>query len=394
MLIVGNVGRAGKPGVIEVEDQTIVYVGLGSEEQLDLPPDADILGGPDMLVMPGLIDIQVNGFGGRSLNLEKTTPEDGVHITQDLRERGVALWCPTVTTGSFKRMSNSLRAIAEVCADPDIADSVAGIHMEGPFISGEDGPRGAHPVEHARAPDWDEFLRFQDAAGGHIRIVTLAPELPGAMDFIEKLSARGIIPAIGHTGASPEQIRQAVQAGARLSTHLGNGAHDYIRRHPNYIWEQLAADELFASIIPDGHHLSPSVVKCFIRCKGIERTILVSDAVSSAGMPPGEYEFSGRAVELTPEGRVQLKGTPYLAGSALELPGGLLRAAEFAGLPLEDTIRMATLNPARLVGIEDRCGTIEAGKDATVSIFRWDEEQAALEPHATIVRGRVVAKPA
>ena len=394
MLIVGNVGRPGKPGVIKVEDDTIARVRLGSEEKLDLPSDEEVLGGPEILVTPGLIDIQVNGFGGRSLNLEKTTPEDVVHITKDLRERGVALWCPTVTTGSFQRMSNSLRAIAEACEDSDIADSIAGIHMEGPFISGEDGPRGAHPVEHARAPDWDEFLRFQDAAGGRIRIVTLAPELPGAMDFIENLTAEGIIPAIGHTGAAPEQIRQAVQAGARLSTHLGNGAHDYIRRHPNYIWEQLAGDELFASIIPDGHHLSPSVVKCFIRCKGIERTILVSDAVSSAGMPPGEYEFSGRAVELTPEGRVQLKGTPYLAGSALELPGGLPRAAEFAGLPLEDTIRMATLNPACLLGIEDRCGTIEAGKDATLSIFRWDEEQATLEPRATVVRGRVVAKPA
>ncbi len=390
MRIFGSIGRRGNPGLVEVERGTVSSIRFGSQKELDLSGDEDILGGPAMLVTPALIDIQVNGFGGRSLNDDHTSPEDVVEITGSLRAGGVALWCPTVTTGSLDRMARSLRSIAQACTDTDIAASVAGIHLEGPFISGEEGPRGAHPAEHVRPPEREEFLRLQDAAGGRIRIVTLAPELPGAIEFIECLASEGIIPAIGHTGASPGQIREAVRAGARLSTHLGNGAHDCIRRHPNYIWEQLAADELFASIIPDGHHLAPSVVKCFVRCKGIERTILVSDAVSSAGMDPGEYEFAGRAVELTPKGRVQLKGTPFLAGSALELATGVTNAARFTGCSVGEAIRMATLNPACVLGITDRCGTVEAGKEATLSIFRWDEERAALRAHATMLRGRIV----
>src|SRR5262249_8138444 len=156
-------------------------------------------------------------------------------------------------------------------SDADLAAAVPGLHVEGPYLSPEDGPRGAHPLEHIRPPDWDEFQRFLEAAGGRIRLLTLAPEAEAALPFIERLPAAGIVVAIGHTGADPETIHAAVRAGARLSTHLGNGAHSMIRRHPNYIWEQLACDDLTASVIADGHHLPASVLKCFARVKGAER---------------------------------------------------------------------------------------------------------------------------
>ena len=168
-----------------------------------------------------------------------------------------------------------------------VAYSILGIHLEGPYISTEDGPRGAHPLEHVREPDWDEFQQWQDIAEGMIRVVTLAPEKEGAYPFIEKLVANDIIVSLGHTDASAEDIRAAVNAGAKLSTHLGNGAHAVIRRHPNYIWEQLAADELHASLIVDGHHLPPTVVKSMMRAKTLNRCILISDATALAGMPPG-----------------------------------------------------------------------------------------------------------
>jgi N-acetylglucosamine-6-phosphate deacetylase len=295
-----------------------------------------------------------------------------------------------VTTGPFERMSASLRAVAKACEeDRRVAASVAAIHLEGPYISAEDGPRGAHPAEHAREPDADEFRRLQDAAGGRIGIVTLAPELPGAVEFIGQLGRAGIVPAIGHTAAAPQQIRAAVEAGARLSTHLGNGAHALLPRHPNYIWEQLAEDRLWASLIADGHHLPPSVVRCFVRCKGAGRVILVSDAVRCAGLEAGHYEFGGRQVELTRDGAVRLKGTPYLAGSALRLAHGVANVARFASVAVDQAVRMATLNPARLLGMDDRFGGVETGKEASLMVFRRDGENGRIEVLATLVRGEV-----
>ena len=233
---------------------------------------------------------------------------------------GTGFLCPTVVTGSFDRICKSLHAIVEASKTDALVDhSMLGIHLEGPYISAADGPRGAHPLEHVRDPDWDEFQQWQDIAEGKISIVTLAPEKQGAIQFIEKLVADGIVVALGHTNASASDIQAAIDAGARLSTHLGNGAHALIRRHPNYIWEQLGADELWASLIVDGHHLPPSVAKSMIRAKTLNRCVLVSDAVALAGMEPGIYEFAEKSVELTPDRCVRLVGTEYLAGSAIEL---------------------------------------------------------------------------
>ncbi len=385
MHVVGRMPGAKAAVVVGIRNGLIQDV----QHVREAPPEA--VGGPDCVVCPALLDIQINGSAGRDLGGEDTTTDDVAAVTEALHAAGVGLYCPTIGTQSSEVISACMRTIAEACEeDEGIADSAVCIHLEGPYISDEDGPRGAHPREHTRDPDWDEFRRFQDAAGGRVGIVTLAPERDGAIEFIEKLADEGVVAALGHTGADRDQIRDAVKAGARLSTHLGNGAHAMLPRHPNYIWEQLAADELWASIIPDGHHLPPSVVKCMIRCKGLERTILVSDAVRYAGLKPGDYEGEGRRVEVTPEGRVQLKGTPYLAGSALELHAGVANAVRFAGISLDEAVRMATLNPARLLGIEGRYGTVEPGKEATLAVLKWDEERQEVEVHSTIVRGRIV----
>ena len=337
-------------------------------------------------VVPALIDIQVNGFAGFDLNVTTVTPEDVCEMVRALWKVGTGFLCPTVVTGSFDRICSSLHAIVEASkADQLVAHSMLGIHLEGPYISAEDGPRGAHPLEHVRNPDWDEFQQWQDIAEGQISIVTLAPEKKGAIPFIEKLVADGIVVALGHTNASTSDIQAAIDAGARLSTHLGNGAHALIRRHPNYIWEQLGADALWASLIVDGHHLPPSVAKSMMRAKTLDRCVLVSDAVALAGMEPGIYQFAEKSVELTADRCVRLVGTEYLAGSAIELARGIENSVRFAGISLEEAVSLATLQPMCLLDVKAR---VEA--QTNLILFEWDASQCEINLIATIVGGELV----
>ena len=337
-------------------------------------------------IAPAPIDIQVNGFAGFDLNTATVTSADVCAMVRALWRVGTGFLCPTVVTGSFDGICNSFRAIVEACkTDALVAHSVLGIHLEGPYISAEDGPRGAHPLEHVRDPDWDEFQRWQDIAEGQISIVTLAPEKKNAIPFIEKLVANGVVAALGHTNASSDDIRAAIDAGAKLSTHLGNGAHALIRRHPNYIWEQLGADELWASLIVDGHHLPPSVAKSMMRAKTLDRCILVSDAVALAGMEPGIYAFAGKSVELTAERCVRLVGTEYLAGSAIELARGIENSVRFAGISLKEAVSLATLQPMRLL---DAKAHVES--ETNLILFEWDAAQYEINLIATIVGGALV----
>ncbi len=337
-------------------------------------------------IAPAPIDIQVNGFAGFDLNVATVTPEDVCAMVRALWRVGTGFLCPTVVTASFEGISNSLRVIVEACkADALVAHSVLGIHLEGPYISPEDGPRGAHPLEHVRDPDWDEFRQWQDIAEGNISIVTLAPEKKGAIRFIEKLAANGIVVALGHTNASADDIQAAIDAGAKLSTHLGNGAHALIRRHPNYIWEQLGADELWASLIVDGHHLPPSVAKSMIRAKTLDRCVLVSDAMALAGMEPGTYQFAERSVELTTDRCVRLVGTEYLAGSAIELARGVENSVRFAGISLKEAVSLATLQPMHLLNAK-----AQVESETNLILFEWDTAQYEINLIATIVGGELV----
>ncbi len=211
--------------------------------------------------------------------------------------------------------------------------------LEGPYMSTEDGPRGAHPLAHCRRPNWDEFSRLQEAAGGRIVILTMSAEFEEAPDFIARATASGVVVSIGHTAASGAQIRAAVDAGAKLSTHLGNGAHRTLRRHPNYLWDQLAEDRLMASIIADGHHLPPEVVKTIVRAKSPLRTILVSDESGLAGLPPGRYQCSGCELEILSDGRLVIAGQDQLlAGASRPIGDGVVNVMRFAGVDLATAV--------------------------------------------------------
>jgi N-acetylglucosamine-6-phosphate deacetylase len=310
------------------------------------------------LTVPGLFDLQVNGFAGVDFNAPGLTADRVDAAFASLRRTGVTRALPTLVTSSLESFAACARLLSDM-ADP----AMAGLHMEGPYISPEDGPRGAHPRAHVRPAGVEDFARRQEAARGRIVLVTLAPEVDGALDLIEHLVASGVRVAIGHTAASPARIADAISAGATLSTHLGNGCASMLPRHPNVIWEQLASDALSASFIVDGHHLPPSTVKAMLRAKGAERSILVTDATAAAASAPGPYTIGGIDCDLGEDGRVSLAGTPYLAGSSLTLDCAIANTVRFTGLPIETVISMASTTPARYLGLEP-AGTVTAEWDA------------------------------
>jgi N-acetylglucosamine-6-phosphate deacetylase len=345
-------------------------------------------------ISPGWMDIQVNGYAGHDPNAADADASTTAAMVRALWPAGVSGSCITICTESEAHILGNLRAIVAACAaDPLVAASVVGIHVEGPHIAAEDGPRGAHPLRHVRPPDIAEYRRWQEAAGGRIRIITLSPEYEEAIPYIRAIVADGVVASIGHTSASGDQIRAAVDAGARWSTHLGNGAHALIRRHPNYIWDQLAEDRLSAGFIFDGHHLPPAVMKTVLRAKGVERTVLVSDAVSMAGLPPGRYTlFDGGEVELLPSGRLELAGTPLLAGAATALPTCIANAVRYTDATLPDAVRMVTANPSRLLGLPMAAGreSLRTGVAANLTMYRRSDITGDISVVRTVLGGTVV----
>jgi N-acetylglucosamine-6-phosphate deacetylase len=348
---------------ITCEGETIVAVGDPSGP----PPDYEA-----GWVAPALFDLQINGCGGESFNFEHLTVDAVRRVVTTCHRHGIGSFCPTLVTNSGIALESALTTLRRACqTDAALDRALPAFHLEGPYISPEDGPRGAHPRQHVRPPDWQEFFRFQDAAGGRIRLVTLAPEIEGALPFIERLVKSGVVVALGHTAATGSRIREAVAAGARLSTHLGNGTHALLPRHDNYVWEQLAADELWASLIVDGHHLPPAVVRCMVRAKTPGRVILTCDASSLAGLPLGKYREWDQELEVQAGGKVIVAGTGFLAGSGVFTDTCVGNVIRYAGVTLREAVDMAGARPRELLGLPVR--GIEPGMPADLVLFDWEE---------------------
>jgi N-acetylglucosamine-6-phosphate deacetylase len=339
---------------------------------------------------PAWIDIQVNGFAGVDYNRPDTAQEEIARSIQAIYATGAARYYPTVITGGPEDMAGSLANLARAKESLPEGEAIEGFHVEGPHISPEDGPRGAHPARWVRKPDLDEYRRWQEDARGHIRLITLSPEWPEAPRYIEAIVKDGVVASIGHTKATREQIRDAVLAGATMSTHLGNGAHGILQRHPNYIWEQLAEDRLMAGFIVDGIHLPECYLKVAVRAKGLERSVLVTDASSPAGAEPGRYRLGEQEVDLTADDRVVLAGKDKLAGSALRMHDGVANLMRFAGISLSDAVTMATINPAKAGNVPDRKRGLAPGDRADLVLFRLDEVTGRIDVQATFVSGRKV----
>lgn len=336
----------------------------------------------------GFLDMQVNGFKGDDYSAEGLDSARIGRLVLNLAASGASQHIPTIVTRPKAQILRNLAAIAAARrASPLIAAAIPGIHIEGPFISSEDGPRGAHDPRYVRDPDFAEFREWQDAAEGLVKIVTVAPEREGAIGFIEKAAASGCVVAIGHSAAQPETIREAVAAGCTLSTHLGNGSHATLPRLKNYLWEQLAADELSAGIIADGFHLPASVVKAFSRVKGLDRLILVSDAAAPAGLEPGRRRWGNLEVELFPDGHIGLAGTPYLAGAGHLLDWDIPQFMRFSGASLAEAIGLCTANPARLLSLAGQSGGLALSAPADLVLFRLGGAGGKLSIERTIIAG-------
>ena len=323
--------------------------------------------------VPGFIDLQVNGFAGVDYNAPGVPAEEIARSIRVMFSTGVTRFFPTVITGSPERMLSALRNLSAARESFPEGLAMTAFHVEGPHISPDDGPRGAHPVEWVRPPDVDEFHRFQEAARGHIRLVTLSPEWPEAPRYIETLVRDGVVISIGHTRADSQQIRDAVCAGATLSTHLGNGAHPTLPKTANYIWDQLAEERLSASFIVDGIHLPDAFLCTALRAKGVERSVLVTDAVMPAMCEPGFYKLGEVDVELKADRRVVLTGSHRLAGSSLRMDQAIENAMRIAGMSVEDAVAMATVNPARV-------GRVSQHDDEVKFIFEGGQIQI-IETH-------------
>ncbi len=367
----------GNPITVSFEDGIITSV-VAAEEHI---PDSKT-------IAPGLTDLQVNGYNGIDVNNESLLPESLLELTLSLQRTGVTTFCPTVITNSNAAIVNILSVITEACRlYPEINRSFGGIHLEGPFISPVDGPRGAHPAEFVCPPSWELFEKWQTAAEGRIKIVTLSPEWPEADQFISRCVKNGITVAIGHTDASPQRIRDAIKQGATLSTHLGNASHRMIHRHNNYIWEQLAADELYATMITDGFHIPDSLIKILLKVKG-DKAMLISDSTMFAGMEAGNYvTHIGGNVVLTEEGKLHISGTPeVLAGAGLTILDGVNHLNDRNLCPMAQAWEMASVRPQRLLKTESVYG-IAVGSPADLVLL---DVKNKIEVITTIKAGEVV----
>lgn len=332
-------------------------------------------GSENLYVAPGLIDNQVNGFANVDFSGNNLITEGVLKATEAILKEGVTTFMPTLITNSHENLIKNFRKLDEACRQyPLVAACVAGFHLEGPYISPVDGFRGCHSAEHVRKPLWNEFEVYRKASGGRIIQVTVAPEIDGAQEFIKKCASEGIMVAIGHSNATSAQIREAVENGARLSTHLGNGCANMIHRHNNPIWPQLDNDNLTATIIADGNHLLPEEIRVFLKAKGREKVILTSDVVYLAGMAPGNYTFSGMNVILKEDGTLLNAEQNVLAGASFPLRKGVENVMKFTGMPLKDAMFMASENVAHLYNLKDR-GTIASGKKADLVLIEKKREE-------------------
>ncbi len=370
-----------KPVSIEIKDGKIAGI-----QQIEKLSDTSHVA----YIAPGLIDNQVNGFAGVSFCFAGglLSKEGILKATSELWKIGVTSYLPTLTTNSEEVLLQNFTLLAKTKNDKAILGSIVGYHLEGPYISSEDGYRGAHPLKYVRKPDWKEFMALYEASGRNILTVTIAPELDGAMEFIRKCTKLGIVVAIGHHNATKPVIDQAVMNGAKIATHLGNGCANMINRHVNPLWPQLANNQLMASIICDGFHLRDEEISVFYKVKGSEMTIITSDVTSYAGLPSGEYKNEeGETIELTKEGMLRYPAQNVLYGSASPISKGVARIIKVTGCQVSEAIMMASTNPAKLYGLTD-LGSIEPGKRADIILFTIGESD--LKIVKTYVSGNLV----
>ena len=375
----------------------------GSDRAVEISYNGAITGVDDLigqlevedLVAPGFIDLQVNGFAGADYNDPTTSSESIAKSIDAIFSTGTTRIFATVITGSEERITGSLRNLVRAKEEFSRAGmpetyALEAFHIEGPNISPEDGPRGAHPLEHIRPPDLEEFKRWQEAAAGQIRLVTVSPEWETMPPYVRSLVNAGVVVSIGHTKANSEQIKAVTDAGATMSTHLGNATHPQLPKTNNYLWDQLAEDRLAGCFIVDGIHIPQNFFRSALRAKGAERCVLVTDAVMPALCEPGPYRLGQVDVLLRPDGSVVMRDSQRLAGSALSMDRAIGNSVKLGGISIATALPMATTNAARVGRIAGRLRGLVPGEKADLVRFRWDAASQSLVVKETVVAGHSV----
>lgn len=299
--------------------------------------------------MKGFIDLQVNGFRGIDFSRAGLTIEDVRQAVYALRDGGTVAFCPTIITSPVEVYEQNLPVLARAMEEPDLGRHLLGIHVEGPFISPEDGARGAHAKEFVRPPSVDLYRRFREWAEDKIVLVTVAPERPGACDLIEHITESGAVVSLGHHLADRETIARATDAGAKAATHLGNGIPNMLPRHPNPIWDQLDENRLAIMLITDGHHLPETFIRVVAKLTGPQRMIAVSDAAPIAGFPPGKYQTLGQEVILEESGRLWNPRGNHLVGSSASMFQCMNYLASITPLSESELLQVGYFNPLTLL---------------------------------------------
>ena len=352
--------------VLVMEDGIISAVGARADVRI--PPNARVVDFGDSVLAPGLIDIHIHGGAGH--DVMEGSDEGLAAIERLMTTHGVTSYCPTTVTAPVDATLRSLDALGKAV---DRATSATGggtrarplgVHFEGPFLS--HAKRGVHPPTLLRPASRELFDRMWQAAGGRVTVMTIAPEIEGAIDLIGEANRRGVCVSLGHSDAKLPQTRAAINAGARHATHTFNAMRPLDHRDPGLLGAVLTDRAVTADIIVDGIHVDPVMVDLFVRAKGAEASVLITDAISATGMPDGTYMLGGFAVQVH-DGRCELDGR--LAGSVLTLDRALRNTMKFANITLQNAIRMATLNPANVLGVAKRKGKLSVGADADIAVF-------------------------
>ncbi len=372
-------------------DNSPVRIGIKDGKIVAIKKIKNLSRGNDMIfIAPGLIDNQVNGYRGYSFvdTGQELTLEGIEAITTGLWEAGITTYMPTITTNNHNIFLKNFKLLAAAKEDIKTRGSIAGFHLEGPYISPVDGFRGAHPLIHVRKPNWDEFMELYEASGRKILQITLAPEIEGALDFISRCKEMGVNVGLGHHNASSAQITEAIDRGAIIATHLGNGIANYIHRWNNTLWPQLADDRLNVGMICDGFHLTPEQIRVYYKTKGPDKIVMTSDMSFLGGLTPGFYlNAIGDTLELKEEGVVMYPAQKSLSGSAAPLSKMIGHMMKITGCDLAAAIKMGSTNAARIYGLDDR-GELKPGMRADLILFTLDDFTVNIKK--TIVEGEVV----
>lgn len=316
----------------------------------------------------GLVDLQVNGYKGVHFSDINLTRDDFIKACRGVFEAGTSAFLPTMITSPKEVYEHNLPIMASVMREDEFSGGLLGFHIEGPFISEQDGARGAHDAQWISKPDVDYLRQLIDWADGRVKLLTIAAGPEGAEKLARYAVSQGIAVSLGHQMASESDLARLAQAGAVSLTHLGNGVPAMLSRHENPIWAGLGNDDLIAMIITDGHHLPVPILKTIIRTKGPERCIIVSDASSPAGLPPGKYEALGHQVMLKENGLLQDLTTGYLGGSSASMLHCMNHLASLDLVGIDELLAMGFDNPLALIGLNTK--DVAQGRDV-----RFDQEK-------------------